>query len=57
MIEAHKIGVALVMTSNHAEVMQALSRSLLGINPKIDDLKRNISTIGPALGGAFAVTR
>jgi hypothetical protein len=55
MIEVHKIGVHLAMTSNHAEVLQALSRDLLGIHPKLEDLKKNIGTIGPALGGAFAI--
>jgi hypothetical protein len=52
---SYKVGVALALTSNHAEILGALGKHLLGVNVKIKDLEENFGRVGKALGGAFAM--
>lgn len=55
MMEAHEIGIRLAMTSNHAQVFQALTQGLLGVHTKVDQLNTVFSKLGMAIGGAFAL--
>jgi hypothetical protein len=55
MIEAHKIGVSLAMTSNHAQVLGALAHDLLGVEKNIKSIENSWTRVGTAIGGAFAI--
>ena len=54
-MDVYKIGVKLAMTSNHSQVISALSSSLLGVNAKVSQLTGGFSRLKLAIGGAFGV--
>jgi hypothetical protein len=45
MANPYKVGIELAMASNHAQVLGALSGSLLQIHPKIDSLISHFHSI------------
>ena len=55
MIDAYKIGVALSLNSNHAQVLQSLATGLLGINAKVKDLEGGFGRLKLAIGGVAGV--
>ncbi|MCQ8279861.1 hypothetical protein NFI95_15560 [Acetobacteraceae bacterium KSS8] len=57
MADVYRIGVAIGMTDNASQVLQALGRNLLGLNLKIKDIEGGLNRIKIAalgLGGVFA---
>jgi hypothetical protein len=53
-VETYRIGVALAMTSDHKDVLGALSRDLLHVHAKIDDLQQHFGRLALAIGGALS---
>jgi hypothetical protein len=56
MANPYRVGIELTMASNHAGVLAALSRTLLGIHPQIDSLIGHFDRLKTAIGGALGVT-
>ena len=54
-MDAYKIGVKLVMSSNFNEVTQLVSQALLGLNVKVDQLTGKFNSLGTAIKGAFGI--
>jgi hypothetical protein len=54
--DIYKIGLSLMMSSNHAQVLSALSQHLLGVHANVDKLQEKFSKLKLAIAGAFAVT-
>jgi hypothetical protein len=52
----YKVAVALAMTSNHAQVLGALSSQLLGVHAKVNQLAGGFNRLKLAIGSALAVT-
>ena len=55
MIDVHKVGVALSLTSNHAGVFAALTRGLTGLDGRIAKLSQGFKGLGRSIEGAFAM--
>jgi hypothetical protein len=55
MANAYLIGVNLALSSNHRQVLQALSHGLLGINTNVNQVHTSFTRLGTAIGGAFAL--
>jgi hypothetical protein len=55
MTEAYKIGINIAMSTNHVQVLQALTAGLLGVNTKVDQLTGSFSKLKLAIAGAFGV--
>jgi hypothetical protein len=55
MAEVYRVGVALALSSNHAQVLGALTQHLLGVQTSVNQLQNRFSSLGLAIGGAFAM--
>src|SRR5437660_1224338 len=55
MANPYKVGIELTMASNHAQVLGALSRSLLGVYPHVTKLTEHFNSLKVAIGGALSV--
>jgi hypothetical protein len=55
MANPYRVGIELSMASNHAAVLGALSRSLLGIYPAVTQLTGHFDKLKFAIGGALGV--
>jgi hypothetical protein len=55
MANPYKVGIELAMASNHAQVLGALSGSLLNIHPQIDRLIGHFGRLKLAITGALGV--
>lgn len=55
MADVYRIGVSIAMQSNGAEVLAALSKSLLGVRLAADDLRRSLTRAHVAAAGLGAV--
>lgn len=55
MSDAYKVGISLLMQSNHAQVLGMLSKELLGVNAKVKDLAGNFGKLKLAIGGGLAI--
>ena len=53
MSDYHKVGIRLLMTSNHGQVLGALSTALLGVNAKVNQLTKGFGTLRLAIVGAL----
>lgn len=54
-MDVYKIGVALAVSSNGAQVLGALSHQLLNVNAHVNQLQGGLNRLKVAIGGAFAV--
>jgi hypothetical protein len=55
MSEVYKIGIGLLMTSNHAQVLGLLSQQLLGVHANVNQLTGAFKGLKLAIGSALAV--
>jgi hypothetical protein len=55
MANPYRVGIELSMASNHAQVLGALSRSLLGVYPLVNQLTGHFNSLKIAIGGALGV--
>jgi hypothetical protein len=55
MSEVYKVGIALALTSNHGQVLGALSKSLLGVHADVDKLTGAFSKLGGVIKGALCI--
>jgi hypothetical protein len=53
--EVYKVDVALALTSNHAQVLGALSKGLLGIHGQVTNLQGAFTKLGQAAAGALSL--
>jgi hypothetical protein len=53
MANPYKVGIELAMSSNHAQVLAALSRSLLGVVPHVNQLIGHFGRLKAAISGAL----
>lgn len=54
-MDVYKIGVALAVSSNGAQVLGALSHQLLHVNAHVNQLQGGLNRLKVAIGGAFAL--
>ena len=55
MANPYRVGIELLMSSNHAQVLGALSRSLLGVFPLVNQLTGHFNRLQLAISGALGV--
>jgi hypothetical protein len=55
MANPYQIGIELAMSSNHAQVLGALSRHLLGVYSHVGQLTTQFSRLGVAISGALGI--
>jgi hypothetical protein len=55
MANPYRVGIELSMASNHAQVLGALSRSLLGVYPLVSQLTQHFDQLKLAIGGALSI--
>jgi hypothetical protein len=55
MANPYRVGIELAMSSNHAQVLGALSRSLLGVYPLVNQLTTHFTALKVPIGGALGV--
>jgi hypothetical protein len=55
MANPYRVGIELAMSSNHAAVLAALSRSLLGVYPHVQQLTGHFNQLRTAIGGALGI--
>ena len=55
MANPYRVGIELAMSSNHAQVLGALSHSLLGVYPLVSQLTGHFDKLKLAIGGALGV--
>lgn len=55
MTDVYRIGVSLMMTSNVSQVMQVMSRDILGVHAQVEKLEGAFGRLGRAIMGGLAI--